>query len=39
MYVKNKDETAVKVTYYNYNTNKTHEYNMVKNGNEWNNVV
>lgn len=33
MYVQNKDEMAVKVTYYNYDTNKTHEYNIARNGN------
>jgi hypothetical protein len=39
MYVMNKDETAGKVTYYNNDTNKTHEYNIVRNGIGWEQVV
>ena len=39
MFVLNKDNTAGKVTYYNLDTNKTREYNIVRNGLAWNVVV
>jgi hypothetical protein len=39
MYVMNKDETAGKVTYYNNDTNKTHEYNIARNGGGWGVIV
>ena len=39
MYVVNKDNTAAKMTYYNHDTNKTHEYNIVRNGVGWEQVV
>jgi len=39
MYVMNKDHTTARVTYYSHDTNKTHEYNIVRNGIGWNIVV
>jgi hypothetical protein len=36
MYVMNKDHTTARVTYYGHDTNKTHEYNIVRNGIVWN---
>ena len=39
MYVMDQDETAGKVTYYSHDTNKTHEYNIVRNGIGWDIVV
>jgi hypothetical protein len=39
MWVLNKENTAAKVTYYSNDANKTHEYNIVKNGIEWDIVV
>jgi hypothetical protein len=35
MYVMNKDHTTARVTYYGHDTNKTHEYNIVRNGIGW----
>jgi hypothetical protein len=39
MYVMNKENTFGKVTYYNHDTGKTHEYNIVRNGIVWDLVV